>query len=185
MFQLNPTYKSDQLSRLVKKGKPSLIVTVSPLLPNIRKFDNDMKVLLVDDIPNNDIEHHIFSFREIMNTEPDMELLDNIRSQIQSDDIIYYGCTSGSTGYPKICVYTNSQFTNNIMGVSAEHEVPTESKRIVGYIPFFTTTGHLLIGLMYLHGIYLAYTDKFNPEKIYQIVEKEKFTDFSGPPSAY
>ncbi|ORX84130.1 putative acyl-CoA synthetase [Anaeromyces robustus] len=184
MFQLSPTYKSDQLLRLVNKGKPTLIVTVSPLLPNIRKFDNEMKVLVVD-IPNNDIEHHLFSFREMMNTKFDIELLNNIRSQIQPDDSIGYGCTSGSTGDPKICVYTNKQFTNNVMGVRDDHAIPVKSKRMVVYIPFFTTTSHLLIASMFLQGIFFAYIDGFNIEKIYQMIEKEKLTNLTGPPSTY
>ncbi|ORX84125.1 putative acyl-CoA synthetase [Anaeromyces robustus] len=185
MFQLNPTYTSDQLSRLINKGKPTLIVTASPLLPNIRNFNSDIKILLVD-TPNNDIEHNNFSFKEMMNTETDKELLQNIRNQIQPDDLIYYGCTSGSTGDPKICTYTNRQFSGNMMEVTEEYsKIPLERKKILGFVPFFTTTGHIILGTMFLQGFFYVLTDKFNPEKLFQIIEKEKVTNISASPAAF
>ncbi|OUM60405.1 hypothetical protein PIROE2DRAFT_13829 [Piromyces sp. E2] len=145
LFQLNPTYQSDQLSRLVQKTKASLIVTATPLLQNIRKFSTDLKVLLID-VQTNDIENNNFSYNEIKNTTPDMALLNNIRSQITPEDLMYYGCTSGSTGDPKICTYTNQQFTGNIAEL---YKILTIISLIgttyLTFVPFFTTTGHIII----------------------------------------
>jgi long-chain acyl-CoA synthetase len=184
LFQLNPTYQSDQLARLLNKGKPSLIVTTAPLLSNIRNFNKEIKVLLVD-VPSHDIDHHNYSFHKIRNTEIDMGLLNYVRKQIQPNDLMYYGCTSGSTGDPKICTYTNKQFVANMLEVKYSFPtVPQLEKIILTFVPFFTTTGHILIGTMFIQGFKHIYTNKFNPEKLFEMIEKEKVNNISCAPSA-
>eukprot|EP00833_Pecoramyces_ruminatium_P010719 jgi/Orpsp1_1/1184751/evm.model.c7180000090862.1 len=183
-YPLNYAYSADQLGRLIKKGHPSLVVTNSTLLPNVRKSYPELNVLLVD-VPSSDIENRIYAYGDILKTEPDLKLIDDIRSQIQPNDVMYYGCTSGSTGDPKICVYTNRQYTGNIMSMFKHiHDTPGE-ERIVGFIPFFTTSGHISLGYMLLGGVYFAFINKFDPEKIFEIIEREEISDISGPPSAY
>jgi len=187
LFQLNPTYQSDQLARLVQKANPSLIVTGTPLLPNIRKFSTDLKVLLVDALTS-DIENNNYSYEEIKNTPIDEEYLRNIRDQIQPDDIMYYGCTSGSTGDPKICVYTNKQFTWNSEGVvltSFKSEGKDAEIRTLTFAPFYTTTGHIILGTLILFGYYHVLMDRFEPERIFKLIEKEKITKIDGAPSAF
>jgi len=186
LFQLNPKYQSDQLSRLVQKANPSLIVTITPLLENIRKFSTDLKVLLID-ASVNDIENNNYSYFEVKNTPPNMDLLNNIRIQITPDDLIYYGCTSGSTGDPKICTYTNRQFTGNIAEVIAFSSmiIPLDISKRLTFVPFFTTTGHILLGNLILFGSSQVLTDRFDPERIFQLIEKEKINAISGAPSAF
>jgi len=48
LFQLNPGYSSEQVHRFIHKAKPSLIISLSKLLSNIKKYDPDIKVLLID-----------------------------------------------------------------------------------------------------------------------------------------
>ncbi|KAG4094224.1 putative acyl-CoA synthetase [Neocallimastix lanati (nom. inval.)] len=185
MFPLNPTYTKDQLDRLCQKAKPSLIVTVFPLLQNIRDFNTDIKVLVVDS-PVDDTENHNYSFEVLRNTEPDLEFLNDIRSQIQSDDLMYYACTSGSTGDPKICTYTNQQFTGNNAGaIDVSSILPNDQRRTLLFVPYFTTTGHIILGTLFLEGLFHVITDKFDPEKIFKLIEKEKVTSISGAPSAF
>lgn len=114
MFQLNPTLTSDQLERLFKKANPSAIITRSYLASNIRKFNQEIKIILVD-VLEHDPENNVFSISEMEKAEPDLELVNSIRNQVQPEDIMYYGCTSGSTGDPKICTYTNKAFTGCTM----------------------------------------------------------------------
>eukprot|EP00833_Pecoramyces_ruminatium_P010252 jgi/Orpsp1_1/1184284/evm.model.c7180000088914.1 len=73
MFQLNPTLTSDQLERLFKKANPSAIITRSYLASNIRKFNQEIKIILVD-VLEHDPENNVFSISEMEKAEPDLEL---------------------------------------------------------------------------------------------------------------
>jgi len=185
MFQLNPTLTSDQLERLFNKAKPSVIVTKSFLLPNIRKFNSEINVILVD-TQEQDPSNNIFAFDEIKKTEPNMDLINGIRSQIQPDDIMFYGCTSGSTGDPKICTYTNKSFTGSIMSYTNFYSrIEPEQRRMLIFAPFYTTTGHCLLATMLLQGLYHTLMEGFDPEKIFEVIEKEKVNNISASPSAF
>jgi len=183
IYQLNPTWQSEQLARLVPKGKPTLLITVSQLLPNIRKFDKDIKVLLVD-TQSSDVEHHLYSYKDIENTEVDLQLLDNIRQQIKPDDVLYYGCTSGSTGEPKICVYTHKRLVGNALQMGDTFPL-VRNKNFLTFVPFFTTTGNILVSSMFIQGYQQIFVDKFYPEKLFQIIEKEKPTGIPASPAAF
>jgi len=185
MFQLNPALTSDQLERLFKKGKPSAIITKSFLAPNIRKFNKEIKIILVD-APNHDLENNTFSFNKLEKTEPNMELIDSIRDQIQPEDIMYYGCTSGSTGDPKICTYTNKGYTGcTVAFFDYYSDYPLDERKLLLFAPFYTTTGHSIMGAMFLQGCYYVLTDAFNPEKIFEIIQKEKINNMPAAPSAF
>ncbi|OUM61773.1 hypothetical protein PIROE2DRAFT_12127 [Piromyces sp. E2] len=186
LFQLNPGYTSDQIHRFIHKGKPTLIVTSSKLFKNIPEHDLDIKVLLVD-APFSDIKNSIYSFDEIKTTRVNADLLFQIRNQIKPSDIMYYGCTSGSTGDPKICTYTNKQFVGNVMEVNGEDisQLPYKNITLLSFVPFFTTTGHTTLGTMFLQGFRHVLTDSFNPERIFQIIEKEKINIVPGSPAAF
>jgi len=96
-----------------------------------------------------------------------MDLLYQIRNQIKLTDIIYYGCTSGSTGDPKICTYTNKQFVGNIMEINGENlsKLPYDKTVLLNFVPFFTATGYTTLGTMFLQGFQQILTDSFNPKK--------------------
>ncbi|ORX83279.1 putative acyl-CoA synthetase [Anaeromyces robustus] len=184
MFQLNPALTSDQLERLFKKAKPSAIITKSSLAENIRKFNNEIKIILID-VPEHDIKNNNFSFEKLEKTIPDLEYINNIRNQIQPDDIMYYGCTSGSTGDPKICTYTNRGYTGCTIAFRNYASNYPYERRFLLFAPFYTTTGHSIMGAMFLDGIYYALLDKFEPEKIFKIIEREKINNLPGAPSAF
>ncbi|BFU23109.1 acyl-CoA synthetase, putative [Entamoeba histolytica HM-1:IMSS-B] len=186
MMPFNPTYTSDQLSRLFPRVTPKLVVTIKRFLPNIRSFNKEVKALLVDASQEEIIsmnDSYLYSLSSLLQVPINKELLQNERNQIQPEDELFYGCTSGSTGIPKICVYTNREFTGNIVSISSQ--VPPDERKTLAFIPFFTTTGHIVLSTLILKGYYHVCMDKFNTEKVYEIVQENKITNISGAPSAF
>ncbi|ELP94509.1 AMP dependent CoA ligase, putative [Entamoeba invadens IP1] len=129
------------------------------------------------------LEDQLFSYEEFLKTPIDTERLKFEREQILPHDVLFYGCTSGSTGNPKICVYENMGFTANIYGNS--HNVPLEEKRVLLFAPLSTTTGHIAMDGMVIRSYYVVFTDKFDVEKIFKIIEENKVTNIGGAPPAF
>jgi len=98
---------------------------------------------------------------------------------------MYYGCTSGSTGDPKICVYTNKQFSGNSEGVVKTAVEIDKVIRTLTFASFYTTTGHIILGTLILFGYYHVLMDRFEPKKIFKLIEKERITKIDGASSAF
>jgi len=89
------------------------------------------------DNQTSDVEYHLYSYKDIENTEVDLQLLDNIRQRIKPDDVLYYGCTSGSTGEPKICVYTHKRLVGNALQMDDTFPLVSNKKFLTFEIYFF------------------------------------------------
>ncbi|BFU18916.1 acyl-coA synthetase, putative [Entamoeba histolytica HM-1:IMSS-B] len=188
MIPLNPAYKPDQLERLFCKTDVKLVVTTKALVPNVIKANKSMKIVVVDstkeDITNFSSQGiNVYSYEDLIKVPLNKEFLDNQRNQISSEDVLFYGCTSGSTGEPKICVYTNRAFVGNIC--SNQSFFPIEKRVSLSFAPLYTTTGHIIVSFIVAKGYYYIFLDKFDVEKIFQIIEENHVTSTGGAPSAF
>ncbi|EDR26813.1 4-coumarate--CoA ligase, putative [Entamoeba dispar SAW760] len=188
MIPLNPAYKPEQLERLFNKTEVKMVITTKALVPNIIKADKTMRIVIVDSTKEDIINYssqrmNVYSYNDLIKVPLNKEFLDNQRNQISSEDILFYGCTSGSTGEPKICVYTNRAFIGNIC--SNQSFVPVENRITLSIAPLYTTTGHIVVSFVITKGYYYIFLDKFDVEKIFQIIEEDHVTSTGGAPSAF
>ncbi|ELP91363.1 4-coumarate--CoA ligase, putative [Entamoeba invadens IP1] len=188
MMPLNPLYKVEQLLNLFKKVNPALIVTKTCMAPLVYAADAKMKVLSIDaqDEDINKMKENgktMYSYSAFQSEETDYSKLKEERNQILPSDSLFYGLTSGSTGEPKVCVYENKSFTANIILNSSM--VDPSVRRTLSFVPMFTTTGHIVMDGVILKRYYYVFTDKFDTEKIFKIIQDDRITNVNGAPPAF
>ena len=188
LAQINPTHTQEQLARITPRFGIQMIATTKELAKRIRLFDRSIKLLLVD-VNQEDIQSlteefgEIYSYSHLLSIEPDMEFIHTVRQEIKPSDDLYYGCTSGSTGEPKICVYDNYGFTNNIFNIKST--VTYDDKIRISFVPFFTNFGNIVQSTCVLYGVFTVFLDHFDPVTIFKTIEEYKGTKLDGAPSAF
>jgi fatty-acyl-CoA synthase len=113
---------------------------------------------------------------------------DDLRARQQSLDIydvINMQYTSGTTGFPKGVQLSHFSIVNNAYYVG-ENLGLTEQDRYLIPVPFFHCFGCVLSTLNCVsHGATMVPVETFNPEKVLQVIEKEKCTAINGVPTMF
>ena len=136
-FPLNPLYSPDQLARLLPRVTPALVVTNARLAP---KLPAGTPTLLGD----RDVPAGARSLHEFLAT-PAPDLLAELAGVVQPDDECFYGCTSGSTGEPTICVYTHFPRVNPFINIDYKRNVPADIRTTLCFAPLFTSAAHFQV----------------------------------------
>ncbi|ELP89612.1 4-coumarate--CoA ligase, putative [Entamoeba invadens IP1] len=178
---LNPLYTKPQLERLLPRVKPSIVVTMMRMLPNLPKAEGCSFVLIdqqVDVVPEN-----CFLLHDFLNIQSKKNYVESVAQTLKSSEFSFYGCTSGSTGEPKICVYSHFAMVNPFLTMDMSYNVPVNIRVALCFTPLFTTAAHFQIDAIFAVGAKVIVVDKFEPVSIMQFIVEEHVTNFNCAPS--
>ncbi len=113
------------------------------------------------------------------------DLLENVRRQVQCDDVVNMQYTSGTTGFPKGVMLTHRNILNNGFYIG-ERQRFTEQDRLCLPVPLFHCFG-IVLGVMatLTHGGTLVMLETFDPMMTLAAVQKEKCTALYGVPTMF
>ena len=180
MMPLNPLYTKPQLDRLLPRVNPSVIVTMSPMLP---KLPEGYNVCLIDKTATSDPDRHIYAMHEFLSVASPVNCVEEAVKILKPTDDSFYGCTSGSTGEPKICVYTHYSMINPFITFDHSKNTPLDKRVALSYTPLFTTAAHFQIDAIFAVGAKVIVVDKFEPATILRFIEEEQATNVNSAPS--
>jgi len=112
--------------------------------------------------------------------EPDVEIKDD------DPGVIIY--TSGATGEPKGVPITHGMSFHRVLAnsIGAGCEYKTDIPKVIGLLPLFHTIGvhGVFLHAVFFDGTYFPVAD-FNPDKVIELIEKEKITHMFGSPTHF
>lgn len=98
---------------------------------------------------------------------------------VKPDDVSAYMLTSGSTGFPKPVIHTQNTMLFAVANMADCHDIRTTDK-FLHFAPTYHVAGTGIFFLSHLRGSTMIQTEYFEPERIMQIIEKEKITVMWG-----
>ncbi len=132
------TCSPDQVAFIINHAKATIVIA-----ENQEQYDklweekNNLqvkKVILLDDVPNRDLEWTI-TFEEFLQlgAEKEKQILEERMNALTSEDVALLIYTSGTTGNPKAVILTHANLSATVeMTVKRFHLRPT---RIISYLP--------------------------------------------------
>jgi fatty-acyl-CoA synthase len=111
--------------------------------------------------------------------------LDRLEALISVDDVINMQYTSGTTGFPKGVMLSSRNIVNNGYWVG-EGLAYTPADRLCLCVPLFHCFGCVL-GVLgaYTHGACLCPIEFFEPERVLQVIDRERCTAVYGVPTMF
>ncbi|EKE42128.1 hypothetical protein ENUP19_0304G0028 [Entamoeba nuttalli] len=180
MMPLNPLYTKPQLERLLPRVNPSVIISLTAMKQNI---PNGYNVCFIDSNLEEDPSNKIYSLKKFLSSPCERNYIKEVSEILKPNDISFYGCTSGSTGEPKICTYTHFAMINPFITLDHTTNTPVERRRALCFTPLFTTAAHFQIDAIFAAGATVVVCDKFEPESILKFIQEEKITNVNCAPS--
>ncbi|PWA05784.1 hypothetical protein DCC39_17805 [Pueribacillus theae] len=108
----------------------------------------------------------------------------NVEIQAEENDYFWLGLTGGTTGYPKAALTTHKSMVEHWKRMTIEFTVLENDYELISG-PFYHGLG-FLFGLQQLSvGGKIFITDKFDPQLVLSIIEKEKITATPMVPTMY
>ncbi|MEM1318995.1 MAG: long-chain fatty acid--CoA ligase [Bacteroidota bacterium] len=102
---------------------------------------------------------------------------------LQADDPIFILFTSGTTGFPKGALYTHKMLFWNSINTALSLVVNSDSRTVNCLPPFHTGGWNVLTTPFFHHGGYSCLMKSFDPERVLQLIEKERLTLLMGVPT--
>ncbi|EDR29870.1 AMP dependent CoA ligase, putative [Entamoeba dispar SAW760] len=180
MMPLNPLYTKPQLERLLPRVNPSVIISLTAMKQNIPSGYN---ICFVDPNLEEDPSNKIYSLKKFLSSPCERDYVKEVSEILKPSDVSFYGCTSGSTGEPKICTYTHFAMINPFITIDHTTNTPVERRRALCFTPLFTTAAHFQIDAIFAAGATVVVCDKFEPESILKFIQEEKITNVNCAPS--
>ncbi len=158
---LNFRLSNAEIENVVKALAPKLYVGVGEKVLNV-------------DVPYLDVKK--INLNEYQNYQENKSSL---------DDTILMLYTSGSTGHPKGVMFQGQMLLSNQVETCKGWGLTPEDITLVE-TPFFHTGGYnvLLLPLLYLGGTAIL-AQSFNPENVFNCIEKEKVSVYFGVPTMF
>ncbi|KAL7712555.1 4-coumarate--CoA ligase [Entamoeba marina] len=185
IMPFNPLYTRDQLERLLPRISPSVIITCPQLLPRIPEVCPRVITGKVTDVIDSKYTEKfpVKRIEEFFSNPSTENYIVRASKTVSPYDDSLYACTSGSTGEPKICVYTHFGMINPFITMDHSYNVPLEIRCPIMFMPLFTTAAHFQIDAVFAVGARVVVLDKYNPVAIINAVKKYKVTNVNGAPS--
>ncbi len=180
---LNPAYKKAELEYVLKDSETEIIITNSKSLKTILPLEaaKNIKYFIVTD-ENNADDPRIVSFEKICASA---NLPQRDSESTAPDDTACIIYTNAQSGYP-----LGAELTHKSLMFDAQKCVDatgmTERDVFLGALPFFHGFGVTTTILMaFTVGASVVIVEKFSPEKVLAMLEKEKVTFFTGVPAMF
>jgi len=114
----------------------------------------------------------------------DLEL-DEVRSSVNTHDVVNMQYTSGTTGFPKGVMLSHHNILNNGYSVG-ECMKYTAADRVMTPVPFFHCFGCVLsLCAVITHGATMVVVENFDPLLVLASIEKERCTAVYGVPTMF
>ncbi len=114
----------------------------------------------------------------------DLEL-EEVKSTVNTHDVVNMQYTSGTTGFPKGVMLSHHNILNNGFA-TGECMRYTAADRLLVCVPFFHCFGCVLaLCAIVTHGATMVVTENFDPLMVLASVEKEKCTALYGVPTMF
>ena len=129
----------------------------------------------------------IFAFDELLDSGNalDDEALAERERMIKGEDVVCIPYTSGTTGFPKGVMTTHAQYLKEVNDIAGRLTIK-EDDRFCTTTPFSFNFGNFFGPLMAtMLGGCVVPLDYFDPEKVLEVVEKERCTNIMGTPTIY
>lgn len=206
LVNLNPSYKSSELEFVLNKVACKALVIASSfkstdyqeilckIAPELKESTDKIlnserlphlkSVIKIDEVAQ--VGFHRFADLMPVPSEAQLQVLDQISSELQFDETINIQFTSGTTGNPKGTMLTHNNILNNGYFVGeAIHLSPKD--RVCISVPLFHCFGMVMGNLACItHGSTMVYPSAvFNPLDSLKAIEKEKCTAAYGVPTMF
>ena len=166
---LNPTYSEKEVEYFLSDSKSKLFITNKN---NLKRLYGMVSNLGINTAAVENID--LSSYDEV-----------DKAFQTDKDDVALIAYTSGTTGKNKGAMITHSNLINNMEALKKLWRF-SETDKLLHTLPIFHVHGLVVA----LQGAMNAKSDiimhkKFDPQRIWQTIEKEKITMFMGVPTLY
>lgn len=122
---------------------------------------------------------------QLLGSNVDEQLLDDIKKTVQPDDVMMMQYTSGTTGFPKGVMLSHFNLTNNGF-LTGEHMKFTQNDKLCVCVPMFHCFGVTLAAMNCLtHGCIQVMVERFDPLIVLASVHKERCTVLYGVPTMF
>lgn len=175
----NPTYTADELAYQFRNSNTKIVATVSAILPTIQEAASKVGIdkIIVLDAPASSIRGdgsgQLVSYGALVADSG--SLFDPVRTD--PDDVMVLPYSSGTTGFPKGVMLTNSSVAANILQMIHKElfVLDEDNARLVGVLPFFHIYGMAVVLLSSLYaGTQIVTLPKFEPESFLSTIEKHR-----------
>lgn len=176
----------NEINFILKKSEAKVIITSSVQLQKIINASRDLpikpKIICIDLPSEADVqgELEIIEWEKVL---PDMPIYKNPSLDLKESDVAVILYTSGTTGTPKGVMLTHKNlYSNSMSGLQLRAEDDIRSTTL-GVLPLAHIYGFGIMNSMFLLGSSVVIFDKFDPEEVFEVIEKFKVKSFAAVPA--
>ncbi len=183
----NPAFTAQELAFQLKNSSAKMVITVPECLPHVQEaaqIAGVNKVIIIDsEEPQSSSNHLLISYQSMIRES--VSIRDAVCTEL--DDVAVLPYSSGTTGFPKGVMLTNSSITSNIFQLIHPEFLEFNSNistSIMSVLPFFHIYGMVVVLLSSLYnGSKQILLPKFEPEIFLDAIERHRInTAFLVPP---
>jgi len=188
VVQNNPMYTERELTNQLKDSGAEVLIIESRLLSRFQDLlsgTNLRHIVTARTGEEKNVEQHLFSVENLISSND--PLLDNTAIN-PNDDIAVLQYTGGTTGVSKGVMLTHRNIVANILQTKAFMGVYCNygQEKILNVLPLFHVYG-MTVSLNF--SVYLGSTlylmERFAPQTVLEIIDRERITMFPGTPTMY
>lgn len=191
---INPTYKQDEISYIVKNGDVKAVVALDILLPlvevGVKSFTSVAAFVICETSEN--IQEKVALLSEVAR-EKTMLFTEVISSatgvaepvDVAGDDNAVILYTSGTTGHPKGAMLTHHNLYANARD-TADYLGFREEDRVIATLPVFHVFAlTVVVNAPLICGATILLAPRFSPGDIFELAKSQHATIFAGVPTMY
>lgn len=149
------------------------------------------KLLIQQDIYAKEFDSKLMPLSNQINIEELDELIQNernlgspkIRQKVTLNDPLFIIYTSGTTGFPKGAIYTHKMAFWNSINSQLRLDIRSSDHTITCMPPFHTGGWNVLLTPFLHHGASVSLINKFEPDRILNLLQEEESNLFMGVPT--
>jgi long-chain acyl-CoA synthetase len=175
MFTLHPK----EIHYIIQNSTAKAIICSAYTAEYVKKAIEGLEyvpALIVADLPSGNGMTNLY---DLMSTESEISITEEQGSADEDTAVILY--TSGTTGNPKGVLLTHKNLYSNAVNSAAHNE--TERGTTIGVLPLAHVYGLTISNTCYITGSSIVVFSKFDPNDVFEAIEKYKVRTFSAVPA--